>query len=93
MYNPAFRRLAVASAWLAFLAATAGPTAASAQEQTQTQRNGAIHACREDSVRLCSEILPGGGRILACLQSHPSDLSPDCKGLLAKFLAMRESSN
>ncbi|MGA7742147.1 MAG: cysteine rich repeat-containing protein [Polyangia bacterium] len=36
-------------------------------------------ACRPDVERLCKDIPPGGGRIIACLKSHESNLSPACK--------------
>jgi hypothetical protein len=39
-----------------------------------------IHAgCKPDVARLCSGVAPGGGRIVACLQSHPAEISPACK--------------
>ena len=40
-------------------------------------------ACEVDAEKLCKDIAPGGGRIIACLKSHQSDLSPACKVNLA----------
>ena len=44
-----------------------------------------IHpGCHADVGRLCQGVAPGGGRIIACLQSHPAELSPGCKVNLDK---------
>ncbi len=40
-------------------------------------------ACRPDAARLCQGIVPGRGRIAACLRSHEADLSPACRGAMA----------
>jgi hypothetical protein len=34
--------------------------------------------CKADIDKLCKGIRPGGGRILACLKSHQSELAPAC---------------
>jgi hypothetical protein len=34
--------------------------------------------CKPDIDKFCKGIRPGGGRILACLKSHQSDLAPAC---------------
>lgn len=34
--------------------------------------------CRGDIARFCSDVAPGGGRVLTCLKSHGDDLSPLC---------------
>jgi hypothetical protein len=39
--------------------------------------------CRWDIGRLCSDVSPGDGRLAACLNTHASDLSPECKAALA----------
>ena len=36
-------------------------------------------ACHDDQVTLCSQVLPGAGRVQACLRKHFRDLSADCK--------------
>jgi hypothetical protein len=69
----------IAAALALRIAAT--PGAATAQTQTMQQ------ACRADYDRLCAGVLPGGGRILACLQSHADKLDPACKEALAKVPA------
>ncbi|WP_245257980.1 cysteine rich repeat-containing protein [Rhodomicrobium vannielii] len=34
--------------------------------------------CKADYSRFCSDVMPGGGRIIACLKSHEKDLQPSC---------------
>jgi hypothetical protein len=49
-----------------------------------------IHpGCRPDAEKLCQGIRPGGGRVMACLQSHQSELSQVCKVKLEKHVARR----
>jgi hypothetical protein len=40
--------------------------------------------CRWDIARLCSDVVPGGARIVSCLEDHRDDLSPECKNQLGK---------
>lgn len=47
-------------------------------------------ACKADAERLCKDILPGGGRVIGCLKSHESDLSPACKERMAAGKARME---
>jgi hypothetical protein len=35
--------------------------------------------CAEDAKKFCKGIIPGHGRIAACLMSHEAELSPACK--------------
>jgi hypothetical protein len=35
--------------------------------------------CTTDVQSLCAGVKPGGGRVLACLQSHVSELSVGCE--------------
>lgn len=39
-------------------------------------------ACRSDAQALCAKVQPGGGRIVACLKSHESQLSEACRAAL-----------
>jgi hypothetical protein len=43
--------------------------------QTAEQRA----ACEGDAKKLCSGVIPGGGRILDCLAKQKDKLSEDCK--------------
>ena len=40
--------------------------------------------CTADLKSLCAGIQPGGGRILACMQSHAGELSVGCSTILSK---------
>jgi hypothetical protein len=44
-------------------------------------------ACGADVRTLCAGVDPGGGRILECLASNASSLSPDCRAVLSQFAA------
>jgi len=41
--------------------------------------------CKADYAKLCSGVMPGGGRIIACFRSHKDEISPDCRDALAKM--------
>lgn len=53
-------------------------TLASAQEITAAQRA----ACKSDYEKFCSNVMPGGGRILACLSKENAKLTDACKAAL-----------
>ena len=42
--------------------------------------------CAVDVKSLCANLKPGGGRILACLQSHVGELSVGCSTILSKAI-------
>ncbi len=72
------------------------PSLARAQVQVTPQmRNEAIslmQICRGDYDRLCGGVLPGGGRILACLQAHGSQLSLACAQAMPRAEALKDSA-
>jgi hypothetical protein len=37
------------------------------------------NVCKEDAVKFCKDVKPGGGAIGKCLKEHLSDLSPACE--------------
>ena len=76
------RRLAsVAASALGFIAIASGSALAQAQvpPEMRAQAMALAQLCHADFNRLCPGVLPGGGRILACLQAHASDLTPQCR--------------
>ena len=52
--------------------------AAFAQELTAEQRD----ACKGDYQKYCKSVVPGGGRIIACLAKESDKLAPACKKVL-----------
>jgi hypothetical protein len=49
-----------------------------AQELTAAQRE----ACTGDYEKYCKSVVPGGGRIIACLAKESDKLTPACKKVL-----------
>jgi hypothetical protein len=70
--------------------------ASEAQTQIPPQMRGEAMAlmqvCRSDYDRLCGSIAPGGGRILACLQSHTSELSSGCAQAMPRAQSLRDNA-
>jgi hypothetical protein len=48
--------------------------------------------CTQDAQRLCSNVQPGGGRVLACLKEHKDDLSDQCKQAAAQAASLSGNS-
>jgi len=61
------------------IAAAMGTGSAAAQDIATLRQ-----ACSADLQRLCAGIQPGGGRILQCIRTHKTELSPDCQSALAQ---------
>lgn len=81
------------SAILLSLAATA---ASHAQTQPvprmRSEAMTLMQTCRGDYDRLCSGVKPGGGRVVACLQSNASQLSAACARAMPRAEALRNSA-
>src|SRR6185436_5182615 len=41
--------------------------------------------CEADAKRLCHLVIPGGGRLYRCLESHDSELSTGCRKALSEL--------
>jgi len=67
-----------------FLAATALASSACAQ-QGGGGGSAARSACRDDAKKFCSDVQPGGGRIINCLEDHSKEVSDACYDVLQKF--------
>ena len=52
-------------------------TPSSAQEQ-ESVAEMVINDCQPELVKHCSEVIPGRGRIVACLYAHSTNLSEPC---------------
>jgi hypothetical protein len=70
--NPMLRTLLTAAALLCV------SQTAFAQELTSAQRD----ACMGDYEKYCKSVVPGGGRIIACLAKESDKLAPACKKVL-----------
>ena len=71
------RRGRVAGVLLFGMAASAQWGVAHAQTAVQILTAG----CADDAHKFCSEVAPGGGRIIACLKQNKDSLSDKCKPL------------
>jgi hypothetical protein len=74
----------------------ATPTASFAQAQIPPEMRSEAMAlmliCRGDYDRLCGGVMPGGGRILACLQGHADQLGSACGQALPRAQSLRDSA-
>jgi hypothetical protein len=79
-----------------FVVSTAFAGAAAAQAQVSPQMRGEATAlmqvCRADYDRSCGGVKPGGGRILACLQSHANALSDACGQAMPRAQSLRDGA-
>jgi cysteine rich repeat protein len=62
------------------LSATCKSQVANFQQEVGTM----AATCQYDIIRFCSDVQPGGGRVVTCLQTQRDDLSPECKNVLPK---------
>lgn len=93
MLLPGFRRHAL-FATIVQLTVAGAPGVAVAQAQSAPQRispefraqlQATVQACQADARQYCQAVSPGGGRLLACLQSNAAQLSQPCRDALAKL--------
>lgn len=93
---PRRRHLSLASAAALCFIAT-GTGAALAQEQVpaemKAQAKALAQICSADFVWFCPGVRPGGGRVLACLQSHASELTAQCHDALPRAEALKAKAS
>jgi hypothetical protein len=68
---------------LTILLAIAGAVAVAAAASAQTSAEQ--KACKADFEKYCAGVVPGGGRVIACLQKQMSKLSPDCQKVVQTY--------
>ena len=61
------------------LVVSAATAVLSAQANNQPSVAAIRAACGEDAQKLCADVQPGGGRVVACLKEHKDSLSDRCK--------------
>ena len=87
-----------ASAALLFFAVASPISAQSQPDISQVPPNlrseavALMRLCRTDYDRLCAGVQPGGGRILACLQSHAPDLGTACAQAMPRAAALKNDA-
>ena len=93
--SPLVRPLAAALISIAATAPSFAQTRFAQAQITPQMRSEAMslmQICRGDYDRLCSGIMPGGGRILACLENRSSLLSPACAQAMPRAEALKDSA-
>lgn len=71
-------RVYLGIAWLAFAPAALADETNAAVLQRRAAFHAGVSACLSDRARLCPDVAPGQGRIIACLVAHADQLSPAC---------------
>jgi Cysteine rich repeat len=93
MAERAFRYRIAAISLVAAFAAAPGATTVQAQSfGMRAKIMAAAQACRADIGQYCANVQRGGGRILSCLQSHSSELTPSCRDAMPKAEALKSQA-
>jgi len=48
-------------------------------EARRAKFQAAREACEPDVAKFCSDVQPGGGRVIACLKQHAAEISDACR--------------
>jgi Cysteine rich repeat len=67
-------------------------TSAFAQTAATTPPGNLGQTCGPDLRKHCATTMPGGGRMLACLQSNEAQLTPVCKAQLPAMAECRDEA-
>jgi Cysteine rich repeat len=60
--------------------------------QMRNEAMALMQICRADYDRLCNNVQPGGGRILACLQNHAGQLASACGQAMSRAQALNDAA-
>lgn len=90
-FTPRRFALAAAIACAALLPAYAGAQG-QVSPQMKAQAMSLAMTCRADFEKLCPNVQPGGGRALACLQQHQSQLSDGCRKAMPQAQALKNQA-
>jgi hypothetical protein len=60
--------------------------------QLRSEALAIVQVCHADYDRLCPGVVPGGGRVLSCLQSQANQLSANCAQVLPRAQNLRDSA-
>jgi len=52
-------------------------------QKGKDELKGKLQSCKDDAQKFCKGIQPGGGKVMECLKSHQSELSPACQATLS----------
>lgn len=68
----------------------AGSSQAQQQQMSREQMQQVRALCEADIRRICPGVRPGGGRLMACIQEKPEQLSAPCAEALLDARAGRK---
>lgn len=90
MMNSSRFRLAIAATTGLVLSAQGGALAQTRiPAEMKAEASSLVQVCRADFDKLCAGVRPGGGRIVACLESHAAELSAQCRDALPRAEALK----
>jgi hypothetical protein len=85
-------RMASVTKYLVALAVLALSTTARAGPNKPIGGAAGQGACHDDIERLCKDVQPGEGRVLACLKSHKADVSKGCTSAIQQLKAQLKTT-
>ncbi|MBN9548266.1 MAG: cysteine rich repeat-containing protein [Alphaproteobacteria bacterium] len=89
MMNPRRFRLAIAATVGLLSAQNVALAQTQIPSEMKAEASSLVQVCRADFDKLCAGVRPGGGRIVACLESHAAELSAPCRDALPRAEALK----